>query len=528
MSYIPVVIVGAGPSGLAMACELKRHGIAYRLIDKKPQPTLTSNAAAVQPRTLEIFHQLGIADRFLARGIPCHGVNVHLGNFNRTILFDAIHSPYPYILMLPQSETEAILTEKLNEYAVNIERNTELTALQAVEGRYELTLGCEGKHELLVCDWVIACDGAHSAVRKFTSTTFLGDDYPDNFMVADVALMQDISTDKVNIYDSKGVILGLFPLGKHYRLVANGIDEKIQLTESFVKEIIKKRTRGQCEMREMVWASHFWIHSRMADRLRKDRIFFLGDAAHIHSPVGGQGMNTGIQDAHNLAWKLALVMRGEASSLLLDSYEAERLPVIREIVKSTERMTRLMASRWRIISWVRRLFFIYLSRSKRMREKLSNMVGQLSIRYTQSPIINMNNVPKDAPVLPGEGAPDVVISGTMRLFDYFKHARHTILIFTGIHAEPRANEEAKVLYHWLRECFDYIAQPYIVAANPIDLDVGVILDTEGALHRAYRATSTRLCIIRPDGVVGLFQTLLDEEVAQLYFDALLKEKALVS
>lgn len=525
MSYIPVVIVGAGPSGLAMACELKRHGIAFRIIDKRPEATRTSNAAAIQPRTLEIFHQMGLVDRFLAKGIRCLGANIHFGGASRFIAFDQLHSTYPYVLMLAQSETEAILIERLEERGVRIERNTELTALQKVEGRYELTMGHQGHHELLVCDWVIACDGAHSAVRKFTATSFAGDDIPDNFMVADIELTPELPQDRVQLYDHNGVLLGLFPLGQHYRLVANGIHPKADITEAMIATLIKKRTHNTCQLSRVIWASPFWIHSRMAEHLRRDAIFFIGDAAHIHSPVGGQGMNTGIQDAHNLAWKLALVLRGEADASLLDSYEAERLPVIREIVKATERMTEIMTSRWRVMNWVRQSFFWVVSRTPALREKLSNRIGQLSIRYTHSPIINNENVPKNAPVQPGERAPDALISGTMTLSDYFKQPKHTVLIFTGLKPSPRANEEAKVLYSWLRECFDPLVQVYAVVVNPIDIETGVILDSTGALHRAYAATEARLCIIRPDGVVGLFQGLLDEEAVQLYFNALLKEKA---
>lgn len=524
MSYIPVLIVGAGPSGLAMACELKRHGIAFRIIDKRPEATRTSNAAAIQPRTLEIFHQMGLIDRFLAKGTRCQGAEMHIGKTKRFLPFDQLHSPYPFIMMLAQSETEAILIERLHERGVRIERNTELSGLQKVEDRYELTIGREGEHELLVADWVIACDGAHSAVRKLTATPFMGDDLPDNFMVADVELTPPQPTDRVQLYDNNGVLLGFFPLGQHYRLVANNINQKSDISEAAIAKLIKKRTHNTCELARVVWASPFWVHSRMAEHLRRDAIFFIGDAAHIHSPVGGQGMNTGIQDAHNLAWKLALVLRGEANAKLLDSYEAERLPVIREIVKGTERMTTIMTSRWRFMNLVRRAFFWALSRTPALREKLSNRVGQLSIRYINSPIINEKNTPKNAPVLPGERAPDAVISGTMTLFDYFKQPRHTVLIFTGLTPSSRANEEAKVLYSWLRECFDHLVQVYAVVVNPIDIETGVILDTTGALHKAYAATGPRLCIIRPDGVVGLFQELLDEEAVQSYFDVLLKEK----
>jgi 2-polyprenyl-6-methoxyphenol hydroxylase-like FAD-dependent oxidoreductase len=524
MSYIPVVIVGAGPSGLAMACELKRHGIAFRIIDKRPEATRTSNAAAIQPRTLEIFHQMGLIDRFLSKGIRCQGAEMHMGNSRRFLPFDQLHSPYPFIMMLAQSETEVILIDRLGERGVRIERNTELSGLQKVEGRYELTIGREGQHELLVCDWVIACDGAHSAVRKLTSTPFSGDDLPDNFMVADVELRDPLPTDRVQLYDDNGLLLGLFPLGQHYRLVANGVSAKTDITEAMIAKLIKHRTHNACELSQVVWASPFWIHSRMAEHLRRDAIFFIGDAAHIHSPVGGQGMNTGIQDAHNLAWKLALVLRGEASSKLLDSYEAERLPVIRDIVKATERMTEVMTSRWRLMNLVRRTFFWVLSRTPGLREKISNRVGQLSIRYANSPIINTQHVPKNAPVQPGERAPDAVISGNMTLFDYFKQPRHTVLIFTGLTPSGRANEEAKVLYSWLRECFDHLVQAYAVVVNPIDIETGVILDTAGTLHRAYAATGTRLCIIRPDGVIALFQELLDEEAVQTYFNVLLKER----
>jgi hypothetical protein len=233
-------------------------------------------------------------------------------------------------------------------------------------------------------------------------------------------------------------------------------------------------------------------------------------------------MNTGIQDAHNLAWKLALVLRGEAKSNLLDSYEQERLPVIKSIVSNTEKMTKVMISHFPGMNWVRRLLFYIVARSKKIREKMSNRVGQLTIRYEKSAIINYVTCEAPENIKPGLRAPDVIISGSMHLFDYFKHPRHTILIFTGYEAFGRTQEEAKALYSWLRECYDHLMQAYIVVKEPIDIEQNSILDNEGHLHRAYGAQGSRLCIVRPDGVIGLYQALLDEEAIQNYFVNLLK------
>lgn len=521
MSYIPVLIVGAGPSGLAMACELRRHGIPFRLIDKKPEATKTSNAAAIQSRTLEIFHQMGIADRFLARGLRCQGVSMHLGGTTDSIIFDQIHSPYPYILMLPQSETESILSDRLMELGGTVERSTELNRIHAVDGRYEVSITRGDHNEVLACDWLLACDGAHSMVRECFSIPFLGDDLPENFLVADLTLETALPLDRIQLFSNTGKLLGLFPLGKYYRIVANAIPAVAPFRQADIDAMVQERTQGKCRVSELIWASPFWIHSRMAKTMRHQQVFFVGDSAHIHSPVGAQGMNTGIQDAHNLAWKLGLVLRGEGSVKLLQSYEQERQPVIRQIVESTERMTKAMVSRWRIMNWARRLLFFTLSHSRRLQEKLSNRVTQVSIRYETSPIIQYETTSKNKFVLPGLRAPDVIISGTMHLHDYLKHPRHTVLIFTGDAASGRANEEAKVLFSWLRECYDPLVQAYIVAKNPIDLESSIILDPDGKLHACYGASESLLCIIRPDGVIGLVQNLLDEEAIQSYFSRLL-------
>ncbi len=522
MSYIPVLIIGAGPSGLAAACELRRHGVPFRILDKKPEATKTSNAAAIQPRTLEILHQMGLIERFLARGTRNQGADVYLGSATESVVFNEIHSTYPYILMLAQSETEAILNDRLAEWGIYVERSTTVNRILPVDGRYEISLTKEGRNEVLVSDWIIAADGAHSITRQCFNIPFVGDDIQDNFLVADVKLAEKKSSVKVQLYIHSGKILGMFPLGEYHRLVANAIDHKPPYSLEMVESLVRNRTGNTVHVSDLVWVSPFWIHSRVAKNLRLKNVFFIGDSGHIHSPVGGQGMNTGIQDAHNLAWKLALVLRGEANANLLNSYEAERLPVIENIVRTTEKMTKVMISHLPGMNWVRRALFYILAHSQKIREKMSNRVGQLTIRYEKSEIINYTTCEAPDDIKPGLRAPDVIISGTMHLFDYFKHPRHTILIFTGHETFDRSKEEAKVLYSWLRECYDHLMQAYIIVKEPIDIEQNSILDNEGHLHKAYGASGARLCIVRPDGVIGLYQSLLDEEAIQDYFVKLLK------
>jgi 2-polyprenyl-6-methoxyphenol hydroxylase-like FAD-dependent oxidoreductase len=330
-----ILVVGAGPTGLMTAGELARLGVPCRVIDKAAAPSQTSKALAVQARTLEYFERIGLADAAAAAGRKVHGANVFSGGRRIVHLtFDDISSRYPFALIFPQSGTERLLTDHLSHLGVEVERNAELVSLaQGAEGVEAVVRRTDrGTEERVRAPWLIGCDGAHSAARHLLGVPFSGRAFEEAFSLADVRLESDLPADEVTIYLCKGDILGFFPMaapGQFRAVIAHGrgtAPPGAPTLDEFQRAIDAFGPRG-ARVSDPAWTSRFRISQRQVAAYRRGRSFLVGDAAHIHSPLGGQGMNTGIQDACNLAWKLALVSGGRARDGLLDSYHAALLRV---------------------------------------------------------------------------------------------------------------------------------------------------------------------------------------------------------
>lgn len=347
-----VLIVGAGPTGLMLANQLARRGLRPRIIDRHAGPARETRALGVQARTLEIYEKLGLADRALDLGKRGTGANmwaqgrhmarVPLGETGKDL------TPYPYILILGQDDNERIMGEKLRELGVRIEWNTELVALaQDRDGATATLRLADGTQTPTRAAWVAGCDGARSAVRELNGITFPGAPYEHIFFVADVEAEDSMVPDEVNVYLFREGFHLLFPMrGKdHWRVVGilpPALRGKEGLGFEELIPVLRQEAQSGLVFKSCTWFSTYRIHHRSAERFRDRRCFLLGDAAHIHSPVGAQGMNTGLQDAYNLAWKLALVAKGEASEALLASYEEERMPVARRLLDTTDRAFRLI------------------------------------------------------------------------------------------------------------------------------------------------------------------------------------------
>jgi 2-polyprenyl-6-methoxyphenol hydroxylase-like FAD-dependent oxidoreductase len=349
-----VLIVGAGPTGLMLANQLRRRGVRSMIIDRHSGPAQQSRALGVQARTLEIYSHLGIADRALELGKRTNGVNmwadgkhaarVPFGDIGRNL------SPYPFVLVLGQDDNELLMGDALRKQGMDVGWNTELVALSQAPDRVAATLKQpDGTSRQITAAWVAGCDGAHSAVRELNGIPFVGAPYEHIFFVADTILTGPMVPEEINVYLWREGFHLFFPMRgtDHWRIVGivpPQLRGNQDLTLDAVRPSIMKEVGSGLSIRECTWFSTYRIHHRRAERFRDRRCFVLGDAAHIHSPVGAQGMNTGLQDAYNLAWKLALVVSGRAGMALLDSYAEERMPVAERLLRTTDELFSLVVS----------------------------------------------------------------------------------------------------------------------------------------------------------------------------------------
>jgi 2-polyprenyl-6-methoxyphenol hydroxylase-like FAD-dependent oxidoreductase len=357
-----VLIIGAGPTGLVLALWLAKLGVSVRIIDKTTGPGTTSRALAVQARTLELYRQLDLADAVIARGHKIPAVNLWVkGEAAARLPFETVGSgltPYPFLEIFPQDQHERLLIERLEAVGVTVERQTELIRFSSEQTGITARLrGPDGQEADCEADYLAGCDGARSIVRETTGTGFPGGTYRQIFYVADVDATGPAVNGELHIDLDEADFLGVFPLAGEgrARLIGTVRDERAERGETLTFKDIGDRAINHLKVgvNKVNWFSTYHVHHRVTDHFRTGRVFLLGDAAHIHSPAGGQGMNTGIGDAINLAWKLAAVLAGRAGDSLLDSYEAERIGFARRLVATTDRVFSFATAQGRIADFVR-------------------------------------------------------------------------------------------------------------------------------------------------------------------------------
>ncbi len=391
---IPVLIVGAGPVGLTMAAELARYQIPVRIVEKAAQRSDKSKALVVWSRTLELLDRSGLAGAFVAAGLKLRGADIFAGAEKLAhVGFEAVGSPFPFGLSLPQPETERILESRLGAIGVTVERRVELTDFTRSDDRVSCVLrNADGTEELVEANWLIGCDGAHSTVRHRLGLAFRGDTIATDFALADVNLRGlDPAADGVTIHAHEDGVVVFIPIsGSRYRIIADigpshaGPRPDPSLEE--VQTLISRRAPG-VTLFDPIWITAFGINERMVDRYRVGRVLVAGDAAHIHSPAGGQGMNTGMQDAFNLAWKLALVVKGLAEDdALLESYGAERSAVAKRVLSDSGRLTRLATTKNPILEHLRNFAARHVLGLEAVRNALAGRLSELSIAYPDSPL----------------------------------------------------------------------------------------------------------------------------------------------
>jgi 2-polyprenyl-6-methoxyphenol hydroxylase-like FAD-dependent oxidoreductase len=408
-----VLIVGAGPTGLMLANQLARRGLRAMIIDRHSGPAQQSRAMLFQARTMEIYSKMGIVEQALALGARATGANLWAnGRWGARIPIGDIGSsmsPFPFVLMLGQDDNERIMGDKLRELGTCVAWNTELCTLKQESDHVQVTLKqFDGTMRTVLAAWVAGCDGARSAVRELSGITFPGAPYEQVFFVADTEATGAMKQGELNVYLWKDGFHLFFPMrGKDRWRVIGILPKKIRHRDELAFEelvpAIRHEAGSNLTFKACSWFSTYRIHHRAAQRFRDRRCFLLGDAAHVHSPMGGQGMNTGLQDAYNLAWKLALVVKGRAQAALLDSYEEERMPVAQRLLRTTDRAFQLVVSE----SWLAGLFRTRILAKvaaramtfRPVRELAFRTISQIGIRYGESSLSQSQpDLPAGAPV----------------------------------------------------------------------------------------------------------------------------------
>jgi 2-polyprenyl-6-methoxyphenol hydroxylase-like FAD-dependent oxidoreductase len=394
-----VLIVGAGPTGLAHALWLTAQGVEVRIVDRNDGPGTTSRAMAVQARTLELYRQLDLSDRVVAAGFRNPAMNLWARGKRRTRValsdIGSRLSPYPYILVYPQDLHERTLDDRLAALGVTVERRTELLSFEDHADRVTVRLRLpDGSEDVCTTRYLAACDGARSTVRRQLGIGFDGGTYPQVFYVADVQLSGLARNGEAYLsLDAADFVAVLSYSGDgKARLIGTVRGDRADHADTLTFDDVGHEAlrRVGIHVEAVHWFSHYRVHHRVADRFRQGRVFLMGDAGHVHSPAGGQGMNTGILDAINLAWKLAAVIQGRAPDALLDTYASERQAFARDLVKTTDRVFSLVAAEGGLADLVRRYGVPFLASAmykvKAVRQLLFKGVSQTALAYRDSPL----------------------------------------------------------------------------------------------------------------------------------------------
>jgi 2-polyprenyl-6-methoxyphenol hydroxylase-like FAD-dependent oxidoreductase len=365
-----VVIVGAGPTGLALAVTLASSGVDFVILDRLAEGANTSRAAVVHARTLEVLDELGAADALIARGMPLTRFAVRDGARPLlTVPFEHLPTKYPYTLMVPQCDTEDVLLARLRALGGDVHRPYQVIAVEQDPDGVTVTMSTG---ETVRAGYAVGADGMHSAVREASGIGFTGSSYAESFVLADVTMDWD-GQDEVSLTFAAAGLTVVAPLpGNHYRVVATVAEAPATPDLAFVQHLLDERAPGRARVTGLIWSSRFRVQHRVAEHFRSGRLLLAGDAAHVHSPAGGQGMNTGIQDGYALGRALGT---GD-----LDAYEAQRRPVAQRVVTFADRMTRIATTHNSAVRGARNIVLPLLGRLPAFRTKLATELAELNYR----------------------------------------------------------------------------------------------------------------------------------------------------
>ncbi|OGT45682.1 MAG: hypothetical protein A3E83_02900 [Gammaproteobacteria bacterium RIFCSPHIGHO2_12_FULL_41_20] len=525
-NHLPVLIVGAGPTGLTAAIGLQRYGIPFRIIDKQIKPVTTSNAIVIQSRTLEVWDDLGLLSQALQNGNPIREFTVFANNKKiATVNLNLLEGVYQFSLGLAQSQTEQMMHTYLHAQRIPIETEVELSELQEQKDSVLVTLRHkDGKTETVTTDWLLACDGGHSFVRDKLQLAFQGKELTQHFIVADVYCSTLIAQQDLELFLSEDGPLILARYNKENMRIIAEVTGDAELhaakvvTDAQIKRILAARCPIPLQIEKSLWTSGFWIHERLITQYSRERIFFLGDAAHLHSPAGGQGMNTGIQDAYNLTWKLALVIQGYAARVLLDSYHEERHRVAKALLRNTTVTTHMITLKNKWLQKLRNFIMQLVMKSEKNRKKLTMLFSQLAVNYCYSTWVHDCCGHQPGPAA-GMRMIDVVIDG-QRLFDKVRGREFCLLVFSGQQPELGLSERLAELQSIL--CEKYLHVVRLILVTP---DAGLAatwqgdtwLDTNAIAHQRYHVVSSMFYLLRPDKYISFRGELRHQPELMQYF-----------
>ena len=396
-----VLIVGAGPAGLMMACQLAIHKIPFRIVDKNSCSSKNSGALIVQARTLEIFEQMGIAGDALSKGVVANKINIIYNGKKITSAgisdLGGDLSRFPFLLMLEQSKTEQLLLNFIYDHGYSIEREVQLQSFNQQDGGVTSVVTLpDGTMQVVYSKYIIAADGPNSTIRNILNIPFEGKTYPKSIFIVDCKADSELSAEEISFAFSNSSVAGFFPIkGSRWRIDSNfppEYENQERITFDAVEKNFQEWTQMNLHFQSQEWFSVTRSHQKYAASVRDQNCFLIGDAAHVHTPVGAQGMNTGIQDAYNLAWKMAFVIKQKANPLLLDTYSSERLGISKGFARNADFVFRVLTSGNSLVKlfrrYVLRLFFMILfplvSKSKTLRQRFFRSISQININYRTS------------------------------------------------------------------------------------------------------------------------------------------------
>jgi 2-polyprenyl-6-methoxyphenol hydroxylase-like FAD-dependent oxidoreductase len=507
-----VLVVGAGPVGLVAAAELARRGVSVRIIDKLAAPVPESRALAVHARSLDMLAQMGVVDELIETGVKCGGMELYSGRHQLFRLpLDSVDAAYPFSLNTPQSETERVLTAHLASLGVAVERGVELTALTQDSAEVRATLQhSDGTAEEATAGWVIGADGARSAVRHLVGDKLEGTFVGEHLLLGDVLVDHDAehpldATTMYTFFAPAGPVLVLPFRGGRARVMAqihpdDSLDQENLLAE--LQKIVDARVGG-ITLSQPHWLTTFELRHALVRQYRHSRVFLAGDAAHIHSPAGGQGMNTGMQDAFNLAWKLASVIAGHAGDGLLDSYQAERRPIAESVIAFSNRLSKAGTLRG-AAQHVRNALLRVASHIRPLPRAMADIAAEITVGYPHSPLA-VGHAPRGAKVAAGAHFPYLGETDVQhQLSRTFDTVHTTVTVAASDIPAPGTVGRQVLITDTDAPVAGYdvvIADPKQVAAQRLGLDSG------GRV------------VVRPDGYVGTVTTVDDHHTIDEYFAA---------